>query len=140
MAVKEEETLGHVLDEHWYYRSKGLALDAILHGRSFRALLDIGASGPLAGLVLAIPLYAWGVPHSHVIALEPKGPGLVGTTLRYPYEVRDAKKYFEDIPDLKPAPELLAGTTATQSRELRTAGCLAPMHGSAAYKVSSRQE
>jgi 2-polyprenyl-3-methyl-5-hydroxy-6-metoxy-1,4-benzoquinol methylase len=41
--VKEEETLGHVLDEHWYYRSKGLALDAILHGRSFRALLDIGA-------------------------------------------------------------------------------------------------
>ncbi|HEY8038642.1 MAG TPA: site-2 protease family protein [Polyangiaceae bacterium] len=31
-----------------------------------RALLDIGASGPLAGLVLAIPLYAWGVAHSEV--------------------------------------------------------------------------
>jgi DNA end-binding protein Ku len=30
----------------------------------------------------------------HVIALEPKGRGLVGTTLRYPYEVRDDKPYF----------------------------------------------
>ena len=35
----------------------------------------------------------------HVIALEPKGRGLVGTTLRYPYEVRDEKPYFEDIPE-----------------------------------------
>ena len=37
----------------------------------------------------------------HVIALEPMGRGLVGTALRYPYEVRDEKPYFEDIPDLK---------------------------------------
>lgn len=34
-----------------------------------RALLDIGASGPLAGLLVAIPLYAWGAAHSKVIAL-----------------------------------------------------------------------
>lgn len=32
-----------------------------------RALLDIGAAGPLAGLVLAIPLYAWGVAHSQLV-------------------------------------------------------------------------
>src|SRR4029453_10438630 len=37
----------------------------------------------------------------HVIALEPKGRGLLGLTLRYPYEVRDEKDYFEDIPELK---------------------------------------
>jgi DNA end-binding protein Ku len=42
-----------------------------------------------------------------VMALEPYGRGLIGTTLRYPYEVRDAKNYFDDIPDLTPAPELL---------------------------------
>ena len=42
-----------------------------------------------------------------VMALEPYERGLIGTTLRYPYEVRDAKNYFEDIPDLTPAPELL---------------------------------
>jgi membrane-associated protease RseP (regulator of RpoE activity) len=35
-----------------------------------RALLDIGASGPLAGLCVAIPLYAWGVAHSTVIPLS----------------------------------------------------------------------
>jgi DNA end-binding protein Ku len=36
-----------------------------------------------------------------VIALEPYGKGLLGTTLRYPYEVRDAKDYFADLPELK---------------------------------------
>ena len=35
-----------------------------------RALLDIGASGPLAGLLFAIPLYAWGVAHSKVLPLD----------------------------------------------------------------------
>jgi DNA end-binding protein Ku len=43
----------------------------------------------------------------HVIALEPKGRGLVGTTLRYPYEVRDEKPYFEDIPELKLPKDML---------------------------------
>jgi DNA end-binding protein Ku len=43
----------------------------------------------------------------HVIALEPKERGLVGTTLRYPYEVRDEKPYFEDIPELKLPKEML---------------------------------
>ena len=37
----------------------------------------------------------------HVIALEPRGRGLLGMTLRYPYEVRDEAPYFEDIPELK---------------------------------------
>jgi DNA end-binding protein Ku len=35
----------------------------------------------------------------HIIALEPRGKGLMGLTLRYPYEVRDEKDYFDDIPD-----------------------------------------
>src|SRR5256886_10943523 len=43
----------------------------------------------------------------HVIALEPTGRGLLGTTLRYPYEDRDDKPYFEDIPDLKLPKEML---------------------------------
>jgi predicted TPR repeat methyltransferase len=43
MDVKEEETFGHLLDRHWYYRCKGLALRAMLRGRPFHMLLDIGA-------------------------------------------------------------------------------------------------
>ncbi|MCK9916121.1 Ku protein [Microbacteriaceae bacterium K1510] len=35
----------------------------------------------------------------HVIALEPRSKGLVGVTLRYPYEIRDEKDYFDDIPN-----------------------------------------
>ena len=43
----------------------------------------------------------------HIIALESKGRGLVGLTLRYPYEVRDEKAYFEDIPDVKLPKDML---------------------------------
>ena len=31
----------------------------------------------------------------HVIAIEPLGKGLLGTTLRFPYELRDEEDYFE---------------------------------------------
>jgi DNA end-binding protein Ku len=33
----------------------------------------------------------------HVVAIEPLGKGLLGTTLRYPYELRDESDYFGDI-------------------------------------------
>jgi DNA end-binding protein Ku len=42
-----------------------------------------------------------------VIALEPYEKGLLGTTLRYPYEVRKAADYFEDIDDVKISPDML---------------------------------
>jgi DNA end-binding protein Ku len=37
----------------------------------------------------------------HVIALEPRGKGLLGVTLRYPYELRKEDEYFDDIEDEK---------------------------------------
>ena len=43
----------------------------------------------------------------HIIALELRGRGLVGLTLRYPYEVRDEKLYFEDIPEVKLPKDML---------------------------------
>jgi DNA end-binding protein Ku len=33
----------------------------------------------------------------HMLAIEPLGKGLLGTTLRYPYELRDEDAYFDDI-------------------------------------------
>jgi Ku protein len=33
----------------------------------------------------------------HIIAIEPLGKGLLGTTLRYPYELRDESEYFDGI-------------------------------------------
>lgn len=46
-----------------------------------RALLDIGAAGPLAGLVFALPLYAWGVAHSHSIPITPDNLGELGESV-----------------------------------------------------------
>jgi DNA end-binding protein Ku len=43
----------------------------------------------------------------HVIALEPRDKGLVGRLLRYPYEVRDAAEYFDDIQDVKITKDML---------------------------------
>jgi DNA end-binding protein Ku len=37
----------------------------------------------------------------HVIALEARGKGMVGMTLRYPYEVRKEDEYFDTIKDEK---------------------------------------
>jgi hypothetical protein len=37
----------------------------------------------------------------HIIALEPLKNGLMGTLLRYPYEVRSEDEYFDDIQDVK---------------------------------------
>jgi len=33
----------------------------------------------------------------HVIAIEPLGKGMIGTTLRFPYELRDEGDFFDDI-------------------------------------------
>jgi DNA end-binding protein Ku len=43
----------------------------------------------------------------HVIALEARDKGLMGMLLRYPYEVRDAADYFDDIQDVKITKDML---------------------------------
>jgi DNA end-binding protein Ku len=43
----------------------------------------------------------------HIIALEPRGQGMVGVTLRYPYEVRQPEEYFETIDDEKVPKDML---------------------------------
>ena len=43
----------------------------------------------------------------HIISLEPLDNGLMGTLLRYPYEVRDEKEYFDDIQDVKVTKDML---------------------------------
>ena len=43
-----------------------------------------------------------------VIMLQPRGKGLLGTTLRYPYEVRDEEIYFGDIGEIKIPKDMLA--------------------------------
>ncbi len=43
----------------------------------------------------------------HVIALEARDKGLLGVTLRYPYEIRKQSDYFDDIPSEKIPKDML---------------------------------
>jgi non-homologous end joining protein Ku len=43
----------------------------------------------------------------HIIALEPLEKGLMGTLLRYPYEVRSEEEYFDEIQDVKVTKDML---------------------------------
>ncbi len=46
-----------------------------------KALLDIGAAGPLAGLAFALPLYAWGIRGAPVVPMDPSLEGTLGESL-----------------------------------------------------------
>ncbi len=50
----------------------------------------------------------------HVLAIEPLGKGLLATTLRYPYELRDADEYFDDIKSRR-SPRTWSNSPATSS-------------------------
>jgi hypothetical protein len=43
----------------------------------------------------------------HIIALEPMEKWLVGTLLRYPYQVRNEQEYFDEIQDVKVTKDML---------------------------------
>src|ERR1700726_1875834 len=43
----------------------------------------------------------------HIIALEPLDKALMGTLLRYPYEVRSEEEYFDEIQDVKVIKDML---------------------------------
>ena len=43
----------------------------------------------------------------HIIALEPLDKGLMGTLLRYPYEVATEEEYFDEIQDVKVTKDML---------------------------------
>jgi DNA end-binding protein Ku len=42
-----------------------------------------------------------------LLLLQPRGKGLLATALRYRDEVRDQEEYFDDIPNVKVAPDML---------------------------------
>ena len=43
----------------------------------------------------------------HILAIEARGKGMMGVTLRYPYEVRDEADYFDEIEDEKVPKDML---------------------------------
>jgi Ku protein len=85
--VPSEEIDQRYLDHPYYVAPDGkAATDAFAVIRD--AMKDQGRVA-LAKIVLT--------NREHVMAIEPLGKGLLGTTLRYPYELRDEDEFFDDI-------------------------------------------
>ena len=79
------------LDSPYY-----IAPDDKVAQEAFAVIRDAIREKEMAGLARVVM-----ARREHMILLEPLGKGLLGTTLRFPYEVREEKPYFEDIPDVK---------------------------------------
>ena len=87
--VPEEE-----IDRRYYEKPYYIVPDGKTGAESFAVIRDAMKNKnrvALARIVMA--------NREHIIALEPFEKGFLGTTLRYDYEVRDAKKYLRDIPN-----------------------------------------
>ena len=95
--VPESEIDKRYLDHPYYIRPDGKAgIDAFAVIRDAMKDQDRVA---LARIVLN--------NREHVIAIEPLDKGMLGTTLRYPYEVRDADDYFDDIKSPKVTKDMI---------------------------------
>jgi DNA end-binding protein Ku len=90
------------IDDLYNVRPYYIAPDGDIGIEAFAVIRDvIGAMDKVAlGRVVL-------TSREHVIAIEPRDKGLVGTLLRYPYEVRDAADYFDEIPDVKLTKDVL---------------------------------
>jgi len=95
--VPESEIDKRYLDHPYYIRPDGKAgIDAFAVIRDAMKDQDRVA---LARIVLT--------NREHVIAIEPLDKGMLGTTLRYPYEVRNADDYFDDIKSPKVTKDMI---------------------------------
>jgi DNA end-binding protein Ku len=88
--VKRDEIDERYLDSPYY-----LAPNDRVAQEAFAVIRDAMRDKKMAGLG-RIVLYR----RERLVLLEPFEQGLLATTLRYNYEVRDAQPYFEDIPKL----------------------------------------
>jgi DNA end-binding protein Ku len=85
--VPEEE-----IDKRYYERPYYIAPDDNSGEEAFSVIRD--AMKDKGRVALAGVIFA---NRQHILAIEPWGKGMLGTTLRFDYEVRDEKEFFKDI-------------------------------------------
>jgi len=95
--VAREEVEELYLDEPYY-----LVPDGKVAYEAFAVIREAMRQEGLVGIG-RVMLYR----RERLLMLEPRGEGIVGTTLRYANEVRDAADYFDDIPDARIARDTL---------------------------------
>jgi DNA end-binding protein Ku len=84
-------------DNHCY-----IAPDDEVGAEAFAVIREANRARDKVGIVRVV-LYG----RERSVMLEPRSKGILATTLRYAYEVRDDKAYFDDIPDVEISKEML---------------------------------
>lgn len=95
--VPEEE-----IDKRYYERPYYIAPDEKSGEEAFSVIRDAMKDKgrvALAGIIFA--------NRQHILAIEPWGKGMLGTTLRFDYEVRDEKEFFQGIGSHRVAKEMI---------------------------------
>ena len=96
--VPEEE-----IDKRYYERPYYIVPDGESGEEAFSiirdAMKDKGRVA-LGGIIFA--------NRQHILAIEPWGKGMLGTTLRFDYEVRDEKEFFKDIRSHRVSKEMIS--------------------------------
>jgi DNA end-binding protein Ku len=95
--VPEEE-----IDKRYYERPYYIAPDGKSGEEAFSVIRD--AMKDKGRVALAGVIFA---NRQHILAIEPWGKGMLGTTLRFDYEVRDEKEFFKDIASHRVAKEMI---------------------------------
>lgn len=95
--VPREEVDELYLDEPYY-----IVPNDKVATEAFAVIREAMRKQDLVGLARVV-LYR----RERLLMLHPRGKGLMATTLRYHDEVRDADKYFEDVPDVKISSDML---------------------------------
>jgi DNA end-binding protein Ku len=95
--VPAAEIDGIYLDSPYY-----LAPDGKMAEEAFAVIREAMARKKVAGIGRVVLSR-----RERLLMLQPRGPGMLATTLRYPYEVRQDAEYFEGISDRKVAPAML---------------------------------
>jgi DNA end-binding protein Ku len=95
--VPEEE-----IDKRYYERPYYIAPNAKSGEEAFAVIRD--AMKDKGRVALARIVFA---NREHIMAIEPWGKGLLGTTLRYDYEVRDERDAFKGIPSPRVPKEMV---------------------------------
>jgi DNA end-binding protein Ku len=91
------------IDKRYYERPYYIVPDGKSGEEAFAVIRDAMKDKgrvALAGIVFA--------NRQHILAIEPWGKGLLGTTLRYDYEVRDEKEFFKGIASLRVPKEMVS--------------------------------
>jgi len=90
------------IDKRYYERPYYAVPDGKEGGEAFAVIRD--AMKDKGRVALARIVFA---NREHIIALEPWDKGMLATTLRYDYEVRDQKQFFKDIPSPRVDKEMI---------------------------------